>query len=392
MLHLLAALTLLAAPEPTQAPEFDVAILNGRVMDPETGFDGVASVGISNGWITRITTEPIEGARNIDATGHVVTAGFIDLEQHGQTDWGIKVNLRDGTTTQMDFEVGAANIGEWYAHREGRYQANFGTTVGHEYARMRVHDGMALEGPNISMPDMFAHRADAQEDGVNGWSVTKSDLTQINAITAILDEGLREGAIGVGNLGGYAQRGISTYELLEVQRTAARWGRLTASHHRFHPNASPPTEGPMGANELLLNAMVLGAPLMIHHNNDYGWWEIEEKLQFARSMGFNVWSTWYPWDAGAGNVGADIVQPGIWEEKMGYRTEETIYDPQLDRFLTRDEVVEFGKTEPGRAIVAFSPPRKDWMNQWLEMPDFVISGDGMPTVDVEGNPLDWHSP
>jgi len=374
------------------AVEYDVVIIGGRVMDPETGYDAVANVGIQGGWITKITTEKIKGKQTIKAKGHVVAAGFIDLEQHGLSPWGFKVNLRDGVTTQMDFEVGALNIAEWYKKREGNLQANFGTTVGHEYARMRIHDGMALKGPDISMPDAFDHRSESQKDGTNGWSVTPSNMDQINAITEILDEGLREGAIGVGNLGGYAQRGILTYELLEVQRAAARWGRVTSSHHRFHPNASPPTEAPMGANELLVNAMLLDAPLMIHHNNDYGWWEIEEKLQFARKKGYNVWSTWYPWDAGSGNVGADIVQPGIWEEKMGYKTEETIYDPKGDRYLTREEVVKLGKSDPGMPIIAFSPPRNEWMKEWVKMPNFIISGDGMPPVDKDGKKLTWDSP
>jgi len=388
----IATSTLLAFAAIVQAQEFDVVIVNGRVMDPETGFDAIANVGIQGGWITRITTEKIAGKETIDAEGHVVAPGFIDLEQHGQTEWGFKINLRDGATTQMDFEVGALNIAKWYAKREGKLQANFGTTVGHEYARMRVHDGLKLEGSDISMPAMFKHRTECQKDGTNGWSVTRSTVGQINEITKTLDEGLREGAIGIGNLGGYAQKGITTYELLEVQRTGARWGRLTASHHRFHPNASPPTEGPMGANELLVNAMLLDAPLMIHHNNDYGWWEIEEKMQFARAKGYNVWSTWYPWDAGSGNVGADIVQPAIWEDAMGYKIEETIYDPAGDRFLTRDEVIRLGKEDPGMPVIAFSPPRQEWMKEWIKVPHFVISGDGMPTIDGKGNPLTWDSP
>ena len=69
------------------AQSFDVVILNGRVMDPETGFDQVANIGINNGWITTITSEAIEGAETIDATGHVVAPGFIDLEQHGLGPW-----------------------------------------------------------------------------------------------------------------------------------------------------------------------------------------------------------------------------------------------------------------------------------------------------------------
>ena len=48
-----------------------------------------------------------------------------------------------------------------------------------------------------------------------------------------------------------------------------------------HPSAATPTEAPTGANEIIVNAMLLDAPLEIHHNNDYGWWEIEEKTQLA---------------------------------------------------------------------------------------------------------------
>ena len=164
-------------------------------MDPETDFDQVANVGISNGWIVKITADEITGKETIDAKGHVVAAGFIDTEQHGLTDWGIKVNLRDGVTTQMDFEVGALNIGEWYAKRAGTLQANYGAVVGQEFARMRVHDGLKFEGPDVSMPHFFAYRAVAVKDKVDGWLVTRSTTEQMNTITAILDEGLREGAI-----------------------------------------------------------------------------------------------------------------------------------------------------------------------------------------------------
>ncbi|MEP1353198.1 MAG: amidohydrolase family protein [Tateyamaria sp.] len=374
------------------ADNFDVVILNGRVMDPETGFDQVANVGINNGWITEITTDAIEGTEAIDAAGHVVAPGFIDLEQHGLSPFGIKLNLRDGVTTQMDFEVGALNISQWYDEREGNLQANFGTVVGQEFARMRVHDGLALEGPNVSMPYFFDFRADAAEDGVDGWSVTRSNLEQMNEITAILDEGLRQGALGVGSTIGYAREGITTYEMFEAQKIAAKYDRLTAAHHRFHPSASTPIETATGANELLTNAMVLGASLQLHHTNDYGWWEIEEKMQLARAQGYNVWSTWYPWTAGSGNYGASILAPDNWENSMGYKYEETIFDPQLDRYVTKEEFLEFKESDPGRTAIAFSPPREQWIKDWIKVPNFVISGDGMPGLNEKGKRLEWDSP
>ena len=41
--------------------EFDIVILNGRVMDPETLFDDVANVGIKDGRIATITKQQIKG-------------------------------------------------------------------------------------------------------------------------------------------------------------------------------------------------------------------------------------------------------------------------------------------------------------------------------------------
>ena len=56
---------------------FDLVINNGRVMDPETGFDQIANVGINNGFVTEISTDNLDGEREIDATGHVVAPGFV---------------------------------------------------------------------------------------------------------------------------------------------------------------------------------------------------------------------------------------------------------------------------------------------------------------------------
>ena len=138
--------------------------------------------------------------------------------------------------------------------------------------------------------------------------------------------------------------------------------------------------------------MLLNAPLEVHHDNDYGWWENQEKLALARAQGHNVWATYYPWIAGSGNYGASIVAPETWEDAMGYKYEETIYDPQLDKYVTREEFLEFKANEPGRTLVAFSPPRKEWLPEWTKVEHFTVAGDGMPGLDVDGNRLTWDSP
>lgn len=372
--------------------DYDTVILNGRVIDPETQFDQVANIGIVDGVIVEMTTKEIEGKETIDASGQVVTAGFIDVEQHGLGPWGIKVNLRDGVTTQMDLELGALNIAEWYQSRIGKTQANFGTVVSQELARMRVHDELKLAGPNVSMPYAFDYRAQAAKDGVDGWSLTRSNLQQLNAINRILDEGLRQGALGIGSTIGYAQKGITSFEMYTAQKLAASYGRLTSVHHRFHPSAATPTESAIGVDEILSNAMALNAPLQVHHDNDYGWWENQEKLALARQQGYNVWATWYPWGAGSGNAGASILKPETWKDAMGYKYEETIYDPINDRFLSEKELLALANKDPGYTLIAYSPKRREWMPEWLKLEHFIVASDGMPGLDANGGRIGWDAP
>ena len=66
--------------------DFDVVILNGRVIDPESGLDALRSVGIRGGTIAAIESGALRGKTVIDATGHVVAPGFVDLHRHGQND------------------------------------------------------------------------------------------------------------------------------------------------------------------------------------------------------------------------------------------------------------------------------------------------------------------
>jgi hypothetical protein len=251
-------------------------------------------------------------------------------------------------------------------------------------ARMMVHDGIEFDEP-VDATKGFENRALAGEDGVNGWSVTISDLEQINRITEIVDQGLREGAIGIGSTVGYMSTGVSSYEMFEVQRAGARYGRPTAFHGRLHGSTKPPVEAQMGFNEVFTNAFLLDAPLLYQHNNDYGWWEIEEKLQLARAKGLNMWSEHYPYEAASTNIGADALKPDALAA-AGYSYEDNIYDPVADSFITEEIYAKLVAEDPAKIMVAFNNARIEWMPFWLRMPHMTVGSDAM------WSGLDWDEP
>ncbi|WP_338092670.1 aminoacylase [Salipiger mangrovisoli] len=385
-------MTTLVLAVPASAQDFDLVINGGRVMDPETMFDGIANLGIKDGRIAAITQDAISGKEVIEAAGLVVAPGFIDTHFHAVDPFGTKLGVADGITTGMDLESGAMPVGAWYAQRErDGSQTNFGTTSGLGTARMIVHDPELQIGVPIDAANQFTFGGKAGADGVVGWSLTRSNIDQMNEIMKLLDEDLREGALGVGVPAAYMARGLTSYELFQAQRAAARYGRLVSVHTRYHLNSQTPTEAPIALDEVLVNAMLLRAPLLLAHDNDYGWWENEEKLQLARAQGFNVWGEYYPFAAGSTLVSADFLRPDQWEAVNGYKYEETIYDPTADKFLSKDEYLAAVRDRPDLTIIVHIPPRMAWLKYWPTIPEMVVASDAMVGLDKDGNPLPWEA-
>ena len=143
---------------------YDVVVLNGRVIDPESQLDAVRNIGISHGTIKSITSDKLQGRTVIDAKGLVVSPGFIDLHQHGQTEENYRFKAMDGVTTALELEVGTGDVDRWYSERAGKALINYGVSAGHLAARMEVmHDPVTFLPTGEAAP-RFALKDPAAEE------------------------------------------------------------------------------------------------------------------------------------------------------------------------------------------------------------------------------------
>ena len=135
MKKILFALTLASL---LQAEEYDLVIQGGRAMDPETGLDAIRHIGIRKGVIAKISAESLQCTRTLNAHGHVVAAGFIDLHQHAHEPLDYRFKAMDGVTTALELEVGALDVDLWLKQRAGKTPIHHGVSIGHMPVRMSV--------------------------------------------------------------------------------------------------------------------------------------------------------------------------------------------------------------------------------------------------------------
>lgn len=386
LLVVLVASALITACNNGSAEEsFDLVITNGRVMDPETGLDAIRNVAIRDGRIVAVTEEAVTAAETIDASGLVVAPGFIDTHFHWTRPLGYKFALRDGVTTAMDLEAGVygPRISEWYAMHEGRSQVNYGTSSGHEFARNKVTEKLPDE-------DLF----DAPYSVVKGrgagtaWSDEVLDLEKGNEMLSIIDDGLRQGAVGIASTVGYFP-GATAREMFEVQRVAANYGRPTAVHLRYTPGTA--TTEANGAQEILANAVALNAPAVINHFNNPGWELVQELLVRLRSSGHNVWGEIYPYAAGQTTINASFVRPENWVEVLGNRYEDTMQDPITGEFYTLEKYEQTVANSPATQIVLYkmSP---DAIPDWCRLEGITIASDAMMLPGGWDDAPGWDTP
>lgn len=327
-----------AACSPAQ-PEYDVLIRNGLVYDGTGAAPVAATVAVTGDRIVAIGA--LEGARGrteIDAAGHAVAPGFINMlswaDQSLLVDGRSQSGVRQGVTLEifgegwsmgplnatmkeeliaeqgdLRFEVPWTTLGEYLEHLESRgVSTNVASFVG--ATTIRIHElGYVDREPT---PDELARMQE------------------------LVRQAMREGAFGLGTSLIYAPAFYAkTPELIALTRAAAEHGGMYISHIR--------SEGARlleSIDELITIAREANVPAEIYHLKAAGrehWGKMDaaiQKIEEARAAGLRITADMYTYEAGA--TGLDAAMPP-WVQEGGQEAwAARLQDPAIRARLRRE--------------------------------------------------------
>jgi N-acyl-D-aspartate/D-glutamate deacylase len=282
-----------AAPAPGADHVFDTVITGGRVIDPATGFDAVANVGIDAATVTAISLESLVGRQTIDARDRVVSPGFIDILSYEPNGYGIWYKVADGVTTNLGMHGINARAADFFA----RF-ADEGSPC---------HYGGAYDNPYM--------RGDG---GLGIGSGEAATAAQIEQLVADVEQQLADGWIGVDFEPEYTP-GIEFEEMRRQAEVAAARGAACFVHGRFSDVEEPGTNRDT-IREILDLARSTGVGVHVEHiTSTGGTFSMAESLatlqQAIADEGIDVTACMYPYAFWATYLGSPRFDDG-WQQRF----------------------------------------------------------------------------
>ena len=310
----LALVLLLPAALSAQDRDLDLVITGGRVIDPETGLDAVRDIGVVRNEIVAISREVLQnrlkqGGVLLDASGKVVSPGFIDLHAHGQSAEANRYQAMDGVTTALELEGGVPRVGRFLESREGDAIIHYGASVS--------HGGLRLLGiPDVS--EVAEGVLDAESTGAE-LVIEHANLLREANYTGVEDTEAVHEAIAAEMRAGGSGSACPT-STTRAPTTPRSSGSSNSAAELDVPIYTHVRDMAISAiQEVISNAIATGAPLHIVHLNSSSLHHLPVNLALikgARDAGVDVTTEAYPYTAASTGISSALFDEG-WQEKLG---------------------------------------------------------------------------
>lgn len=372
---------------PEAESQVEIALVGGRVIDPESGLDEVTDVGVAGGRITRVGPGIGTAGQYVDCTGLVVAPGFVDLHSHAQTRAGAGLQVLDGVTTALDLECGALGVARWHDRMlaEGR-PLNFGYAASWAMARAVVQ-GVPVD-PSTPHESGFAAFQAMSAYPVGS---RRLDAAQRRQVVDRLEREVADGAVAIGAMVGYLPDSEPA-ELADVATLSARFGIPTVVHSRSSAVHGPVTA--LGAvNELVAVAARTGAHLhLCHVNSTSTSWlpQIVESIEAARARGLRITTEAYPYERGSTIVGAAFLTEAELARE-GRAPSSLTYLATGESIASAERLEELRATDPGGLVLTTTYDVSDAVearlfDRALTIPHAAFASDALPSAGDIAHP------
>ena len=353
------------------ATSYDVLIRGGKVIDGTGNPWFYGDVALAGDRVAAVAPrgriDPANAREVVDAAGHVVSPGFIDIQSHSIlplfAEGRSLSKITQGVTTEI--------MGEGWTPSPfgGRITSPLGSSIvsadatdewesrARGWTRFRAWlEAIEQRGASVNIGS-FVGGATVREYAM-GWDMREATTDELATMKRVMDECMREGAFGVAAAliyppGSYA----TTDELVEVCKVIASHGGVYISHIRSEADLL--LEGMAEAIEIGRRS---GVAVEVYHLKASGKqsWQLMpramEMIDEARAAGIDITSDMYPyvasgtglttlvpnWASEGGKLYENLADDRVWAVMRAEMIDPPLEAPSMSRAQNLEGVMPVG--------------------------------------------------